>query len=123
MDRGAGGTLRLQGGVGSNGDGAKLWFGLRSIPLIRLNARESGRGVRASRSRYIEGAFIANIYGHRQVLKRMGKTRLPIQIVHADIADASTVYIEDELIGTAEFDAQFFRFLEHEVRWRTQISS
>jgi len=114
-------SFRLQGGVSRNCDGAKIWFGLRSIPLIRLNARELRGGVSASGGRYIEGAFIASFRGSRQVLKREGKPRIPVQVVSADITDASTVYIEDELIGTAEFDAQFFKLLEHELRWRTRI--
>lgn len=114
-------SFRIQEGVGSLGDGAKVWFGLRPIPLISLNAVQSRRGVRAAGGRYVEGAFIANYRGKRHVLKREGKGRLPIRIVHADIADASNVYIEDELIGTDSFDAEFFRFLEHELKWRTQI--
>jgi len=114
-------SFRLQGGVGGKGEGAKVWFGLRDIPLIRLNARQSGKGVRASGGRYVEGAFIADYHGSRQVLKREGAARLPVRIVYAEIADPSNVYIEDELVGSASFDNQFFRFLEHELKWRTQI--
>lgn len=113
-------SFRLQGGV-TTGEGAKVWFGLKSIPLIHLNARESGKGVRAAGGRYIEGAFIANIGGRPQVLKRVGQDRLPVEVQTVQIADDAQVYIEDELIGTAEFEAQFFKFLEHELKWRTQI--
>lgn len=114
-------TFRLQGGITDSGAGAKVWFGLRPISLMRLNARKSGKGVRADGGRYIEGAFIANFNGRPQVLKRTGSARLPIEVQQADIADASTVYIEDDLVGTAQFDSQFFKYLEHELKWRTRI--
>jgi len=114
-------SFRLQGGVGHAGNGAKVWFGLRPIALIRLNARQSGNGVSAAGGRHVDGAFIANYHGRRQVLRRKGKERLPVEIVTADIDDQSVAYIEDNLIGTDEFDTQFFKFLEHELKWRTQI--
>jgi hypothetical protein len=114
-------TFRLAHGVGSRGEGAKVWFGLRDIALIRLRARESGKGVVAMGGRYVEGAFIANLFGRRQVLKREGKARIPIRVVYAEISEPAQVFIEDVLIGTAEFDFQFFKFLEHELKWRTRI--
>lgn len=115
-------TFRLQGGITAGGEGAKVWFGLRPISLMRLNARKSGKGVRAAGGRYVEGAFIATMRGRKQVMRRVdGAARLPIEVVNADIAEPSTVYIEDELVGTTEFDSQFFRYLEHELKWRTQI--
>jgi hypothetical protein len=114
-------TFRLQGGIQDGGAGAKVWFGLRPISLMRLNARESGKGVRADGGRFVEGGFIARVGGRPQVLRRVGKERLPLEVVMADIADPSTVYIEDELVGSAEFDRQFFKFLEHELKWRTRI--
>jgi len=114
-------SFRLQGGITGGGQGSKVWFGLRPVSLMRLSAKQTAKGVRADGGRFIEGAFIANFHGRPQVLKRVGKDRFPLEIQHADIAEPSTVYIEDELIGTAEFDAQFFKFLEHELRWRTQI--
>jgi hypothetical protein len=113
-------AFRLHGGISSASEGAKVWYGLKSIPLARLNPVETPRGVRASGGRFVEGAFIANYGGQRQVLKRRGKGRLPLEIQVADIAEPSTVYIEDQLIGTAEFDRRFFSFLEHELKWRTQ---
>lgn len=114
-------SFRLQGGITGGGQGSKVWFGLRPVSLMRLNAKQTAKGVRADGGRFIEGAFIANFHGRPQVLKRVGKERFPLEVQHADISDQSTIYIEDELIGTAEFDAQFFKFLEHELRWRTQI--
>lgn len=114
-------AFRLQGGVSAGGAGAKVWFGLRSIPLSRLNPKPTPKGVRAAGGRFVEGAFIARYRGREHVLKRTGPGRYPIEIQTADIDDASITYIEDVLIGSAEFDEHFFRYLEHELKWRTQI--
>lgn len=114
-------AFRLAGGLSSGGDGAKVWFGLKPIPLIRLNAREVSDGVRASGGRHEKGAFIARIHGRQQVLRRKGKERVPLEVVKADISEPAQVYIEDRLIGTAEFDDQFFKILDHELKWRTRI--
>jgi hypothetical protein len=112
-------TYRLQGGIG--GGEAKVWYGLRDIPLIRLKPRETSKGVACAGGREVEGAFIAKLFGRLQVLKRVGKGRVPLKVQYAAIYDDAVVYIEDELIGTAAFDAQFFKFLEHELKWRTRI--
>ncbi len=116
----------MQGGVGNAGEGAKVWFGLRAIPFIRLRPRlypskRKPTGVRAEGGRVEDGAFLATIGGRTQIFKREGKERFPLRVVVADIEDEATTYIEDELVGTAAFDAQFFRFLEHELKWRTRI--
>jgi len=115
--------FRMQGGIANHGKeaGAKVWFGLRPISLMRLNARKVAGGVKADGGRFVAGAFIANVHGHKQVMKRAGASRLPIEAVYADIDEPALVYVEDNLIGTTEFDNQFFKFLEHELRWRTQI--
>lgn len=114
-------TYRMQHGIGNTGEGAKVWYGLRDIPFIRLQPRETAKGVRAAGGRFEDGAFIASLHGSPQVLKRIGKSRVPLRIVYAEIQDDAVTYIEDELVGTAVFDAQFYKILEHELRWRTQI--
>lgn len=113
-------TYRLQHGF-DNAEGAKVWYGIKDIAFARLNPKENGKGVRAQGGRFEEGAFIAKLYGRNHVLKRMGKKRVPLRIVYADIADEAITYIEDTLVGTAMFDAQFYKFLEHELKWRTSI--
>lgn len=113
-------TYRMQGGISGGGE-AKVWYGLRDIPLIRLKARETSAGVVAGSGIFVEGAFIAKLFGRLQVLKRAGKSRLPLEVQYAKIYDKSVEYIEDELVGTALFDAQFFKFLQHELKWRTKI--
>jgi len=113
-------TYRMQGGLSGGGE-AKVWYGLKDVPLSRLSPRETSKGVRAAGGRFVEGAFIAKLFGRLQVLKRAGKTRLPLVVQYAKIYDASVTYIEDELLGSLAFDAQFFKILEHELKWRTRI--
>lgn len=113
-------TYRMQHGM-DDGQGAKVWYGIKDIAFARLNPKESGKGVKAQGGRFEEGAFIAKLYGRDAVLKRIGKERVPLRIVYAEIAEEAVTYIEDVLIGTAMFDAQFYRFLEHELKWRTSI--
>lgn len=114
-------TYRMQHGVGGGDVQAKVWYGINDIPFARLSPKESGKGVKAAGGRFEEGAFIAKLYGRKQVLKRIGQKRVPLRIVYAEIANEATTYIEDVLVGTAMFDAQFYRFLEHELKWRTSI--
>ena len=114
-------TYRMQHGVGGTGEGAKVWYGLRRVPFSRLGARKSGKGMRTAGGRYVEGAFEARLNGRKEVVKRVGEKRVPLEVVYAEISDESQIYIEDNLIGTAAFDIQFFKILEHELKWRTQI--
>lgn len=114
-------TYRMAHGIGNTGEGAKVWYGLRPIPFARLNPRETSTGVKTAGGRHEDGAFIATLHGRKQVLKRVGRARVPLRVVYAEIADDAVVYIEDELIGSAAFDAQFYKILEHEIRWRTRI--
>lgn len=114
-------TFRMQNGVTGDGAGAKVWYGIKDIAFARLNPKESGGGVKAAGGRHEKGAFIARMYGRDQVLKRIGKKRVPLRVVYADIAEEAVTYIEDVLVGTAAFDIQFYKFLEHEIRWRTSI--
>lgn len=113
-------TFRMQHGV-QGGGAAKVWFGMRPIKLAHLKPRRSGKGVRAEGGRYVEGAFIRRINGRDRVFKRTGTARLPIEEVDIDIADQVQVYIEDHLVGSPEFEAQFFKTLQHELKWRTRI--
>lgn len=111
--------FRMQHGV-DGGGAAKVWFGMRPIKLSDMRPRKSGKGVRADGGRYFEGAFILNRNGKRTVFKRDGAARLPITEVQVDIADQVTTFIEDNLVGSPEFEAQFFKLLEHELKWRTR---
>lgn len=98
-----------------------VWYGLDPIALIYLNARQNRRGVAAMGGRFVQSGFIAPTKGGgRQVFRRRGRARLPIDKQRADVADKANTYIEDELIGTDEFEARFFTIFERELKWRTQ---
>ena len=105
-----------------NGDGSevKVWYGLDPIAMIYLQPKQNKQGVRAYGGRFSKSAFIAaGSNGNRQVFKRRGKERLPLDKQRADIVDKASIYIEDNLLGTNEFEAQFYKIFEHELQWRT----
>lgn len=101
-----------------NSDGSEMtvFYGLDPVALIYLGPKKRPRGVSASGGRYVPGGFIAK----GQVFKRKGSARLPIEKQVADIKDAADTFIEDHLLGTAEFEAQFFKIFEHELKWQTR---
>lgn len=111
--------FRLQHGVSGQG-GAKVWFGLKPVRFSHLRPVQTARGVRAAGGRFEEGAFIVRRGNSQKVFKRTGPGRLPIREVEVDISEQSQVYIEDNLVGSPEFEEQFFRTLQHELRWRTR---
>lgn len=97
-----------------------VWYGLDPIALIYLNARQNKSGVAAMGGRFVASGFIAPTKGGRQVFKRRGKARLPIDKQRAEIQDKANTYIEDRLVGTEEFEARFFTIFERELKWRMQ---
>ncbi len=105
----------------SGGSEITVWYGLDPIALIYLRARQGNGGVQASGGRFVSAGFIAQgRNGSRQVFKRRGSARLPIDKQRAEIEDQANTFIEDELVGAAEFEARFFKTFEHELQWRTQ---
>lgn len=105
-------------GLRKRNGGAEItvFYGLNPIALIYLSPKKRAGGIGASGGRYVKGGFIAK----GQVFKRRGAARLPIEKQVAEIKDQADVYIEDHLLGTAEFEAKFFQLFEHEIKWRTQ---
>jgi hypothetical protein len=99
-----------------DGGVAKVWYGLNPVGLIYLNAKENSRGVTAQGGRFVQGGFI----GAKQVFKRVGKGRLPIQKQEAPVQKPAESYLADAGIMSAEFEAQFWKTFEHELKWRTQ---
>jgi len=110
-------TFRLK----RSADGAEItvWYGLDPIGLIYLGARQTRRGVTAGQHRR-DGAFIARGKRRVQVFKRRGASRLPLNVERLSVSDSANIYIEDNLLGTAEMDRQFFKLFEHELRWQTR---
>lgn len=111
-------TFRMQR-AGPGGE-YKLFYGLDPIGYIRLGTpRKTAKGVRVGKF-FIKEGFVAKDKGaHVRVFKRRGRARLPIEVQKLDIEPKAAPWIEDKLLGTADFEAQFFKFLEHELTWRT----
>ncbi len=104
-----------------DGGAAKVWFGLNPVGMIYLGAKQTSSGVSAQGGRQVKGAFIAQGKGGgRQVFKRVGKARLPIQKQTAKIQQPSEQYIEKGVLTSAEFEAQFWKTFEHELKWQTR---
>lgn len=98
-----------------------VWYGLNPISFIRLKPKKTGTGIQAGKHS-VEGGFIASgKNGNRQVFKRRGAKRLPIDAQFVDIEEQAIVFIDDHLIGSSSFDAVFLETFERELAWRTQI--
>lgn len=105
----------------ADGSSVAVWYGLDPIALIHLGARQTRAGVTAGKHKR-PSAFIARGANEsRQVFKRTGKPRLPIEKQTLSIQEKAEAWIEDALIGGPEFERKFMAFFEHELKWRTQI--
>jgi hypothetical protein len=124
-------TFRLSRTAG--GKGVRVWYGLDPIGMIHLGAaeeRRKGGGVTAYGDRFEKDAFIAKgragnggtAASNRQVFKRKGRARLPLQKVTVALGDPAQTYIEDHLLGGSVFMDRFFKTFEHELTWRQQRS-
>lgn len=99
-------TLRRGGG----GDrSASLWFGLNPIALSHMSPREIARGVKAGPA-YVKGAFIAK----RQVFKRRGEARLPIDKATVPIQEKADKAL-DAVVAGIEFERRFLDTFEREL--------
>jgi hypothetical protein len=96
-----------------------IWYGLNPIDLIHLKARQTAKGVRSSGGRFVPSAFIAK----HQVFRRAGKARLPLEKQSAEIQADAERYLDDGLLNSSAFEAQFFKTFEHELRWQKQKSA
>lgn len=104
----------------ADGGSITVWYGLDPIALIHMGARQNKRGVTAGKHKR-DGAFIApGRNGGRQVFKRRSGARLPLDKQRLDIKDKAEIYLEDKVIGDVSFEAQFYKFFEHELKWRTR---
>lgn len=98
----------------------KVWFGLNPIPWARLSPKASrSGGVTALGGRHDPHAFIVNANGRLQVLRREGKGRLPLKVIAEGISSEADAFIARFVVATTEFEDQFFRVFERELRWRT----
>lgn len=103
-----------------DGGTVTVWYGLNPISLIYLGARQNKTGVTAGAHKR-PGAFIAKGSGDAlQVFKRRGRARLPLDKQRLDVEDKANTYLEDKVIGDVDFEAQFHKTFEHELKWRTR---
>jgi hypothetical protein len=95
-----------------------VWYGLDPIAYIYLGTpKKTPTGVRVG-NYDIPGGFVARgANGNMQVFKRVGSARLPLAKQSLDIQDDAQTYIEDRLLGAAEFESQFFTIFDRELRW------
>ena len=52
-----------------------------------------------------------------QVFKRVGKARLPIEKQSQVIKAQADAYLEGAEFNSVDFHEQFFKTLEHELKW------
>lgn len=99
-----------------DGGAVQVWYGLDPIAMIYLVGKTATRVP----ARAAPGSFIAGKGDRRQVFKRIGSKRLPIQKQVLEIQDQAQTWIEDKLVGGDEFQARFYEIFEHELQWRTR---
>lgn len=110
----------------AHGGFATIWYGLNPVGLVHLGARQTkspGGGVKVKQAGGINlpGAFIARMKnGHQGVFKRRDKRRLKIDEQDAPIQQPADNYLAQVAVLNAEFTSQFFKTLEHELKWRTR---
>jgi hypothetical protein len=90
---------------------ARLWYGLNSISLKYLGAKQGKKGVRARGNTY-KGAFISSALGGH-AFQRVGKSRLPLQRLEHEIVSKGNAFLTDfETKVAAKFVDFFFAALD-----------
>lgn len=98
----------------------RLWFGTYRISLIRLNAKQNKKGVKAGTrgAIFVKSAFLAPIKNSQlfthQVFKRVGKKRLPIEKQITDYSTSATG-IRDKIMP--QISAEVIKKLRQELNW------
>lgn len=98
---------------------AKIWLGLYSIRASQLanTMSQTRTGTTVGRHRF-PGAFVATMKtGHRDVYKRRGQARLPIDIQQLDISDKARKVLLDVSRRT---DRRLMEVLHQELNYELQ---
>lgn len=111
-----------------NGAAGGLWIGLNEMDLKYVGkAKQDATGVTAgARGHSFDHAFMGPRPGVKarklknRAFKRKGGARLPIEKVTLPIQDEAQKALDSDVMEWARFEAQFFKVLEHELRWRTR---
>jgi hypothetical protein len=102
---------RIKASFRRHGNG--IWFGLNPVGAKWLKPRQVASGVNAEGGRHFTGAFIRK----GQVYRRKTAKRMPVEIVEDPVEEKMQNYIEGS-IDTQEFENEFYRVFEREMRWR-----
>jgi hypothetical protein len=109
-----------------NGAAGGVWLGLNDLDFVHLGgASQDNRGV-VYRGREFSKAFLGPRPGAvagklaGRAFKRQGTARLPIEKVGLPIQEEANKALESEVMEWGRFEAQFFKVLERELRWRTR---
>lgn len=100
-------TIRIKGSTGSDFKkmaSVQLWYGLNPLPVSEFKGRvsENAGGAQYSGpagSHDFPGAFVARSTsaGRRTIMRRKGRSRLPIKYAVMPIRDRAEVFIEDQI--------------------------
>lgn len=98
----------------------RLWLGTYRVSLIRLNAKQNTKGVKAGTrgAIFVKSAFLAPIKNSQlfthQVFKRVGKKRLPIEKQVHDYSKPA-MNIRDRIMPN--INAELIKRLRRELKW------
>ena len=97
--------------TGSMGE-ARIWYGINPISLKYLKPKQDGSGVTTS-AKAVPGGFISEKM-KRNVFKRTGSARLPIEKQTLDVEDKAASYLETnfEPKVSAYFMDRFFYYID-----------
>lgn len=99
----------------ADGYSIRLFYGLNEVDLIYLGAKQTRKGVTAGKHK-VDGAFI--VKKKHQVFKRVSKSRFPIEKQSTPIKSQADAYLEGKAFNSVDFREQFFKTLEHELKWQ-----
>lgn len=103
-------------------DEASLWFGLNPLQVSAFKGRirEETKGVSLN-DFYFEGAFAQKSRFSQRitVLKRQGKTRLPLREETIDVHKDSFKYLEEQIFSQVE--QMFFKFFTRDLKARVKF--
>lgn len=105
--------LKVEGGAAA----WEIWFGQNDWPVDDFGAgptqTESGVSVGGAS---LPGAFIVHSGGSTRVLRRVGRSRLPLEALGVPVKATMDEFIESEVFD--QVDEVFFRYFDHELRAR-----
>ena len=103
--------------------GTKLWYGLDDMPVSALRGRiKAGKGGTGASfagkagSETFDGAFIVKGKRGRTIMRRKGKSRLPIVEARLPVQDDMNIYVEDVIFP--QVNDIFWSHFERDMRAR-----